>query len=40
MNNNPTKNEIDFVREMLYEFNNKIVGKDGHKAINIVEYDN
>ena len=39
MNDNPSKNEIDFVREGLAEFNTKCVGADGHTPINIVEYD-
>ena len=39
MNNNPSKKEIDFVREALQQFNTKIVGNDGHMSLNFVEYD-
>ena len=39
MNNNPSKNETDFIRESLAKFNDAIVGKDGHTPLNIVEYD-
>ena len=38
MNSNPSKNEIDFVRESLARFNSELVGEDGHTPINIVEY--
>ena len=40
MNRNPSKREIDFVRESLTQFNNEAVGVDGHTPLNIVEYDN
>ena len=39
MNSNPSKMEIDFVRESLFQFNNNCVGNDGHTPLNIVEYD-
>ena len=39
MNINPSKNEIDFVREALMQFNNERVGADGHTPLNFVEYD-
>ena len=39
MNTNPSKTEIDFVRESLMQFNNAHVGADGHMLLNLVEYD-
>ena len=39
MNNNPSKKEIDLVREALADFNNQKVGADGHTPLNFVEYD-
>ncbi len=39
MNNNPSKQEIDFIRDALANFNNAHVGEDGHAPINLVEYD-
>ena len=39
MNVNPSKNEIDFVREALVQFNNDRVGADDHTPLNFVEYD-
>lgn len=39
MNCNPTQEEINFVNHALEEFNNKAVGPDNHKLLNIVEYD-
>ena len=39
MNSNPNENEIKYIRQSLYRFNEEIVGADGHKPINIVEYD-
>ena len=39
MNTNPSKNEMDFVRQSLIQFNNEHVGSDGHTPLNIVEYD-
>ena len=39
MNHNPSKKEIDFVRESLLQFNNDCVGKDNHTPLNLVEYD-
>ena len=38
MNSNPSKKEIDFVRESLVQFNNSRVGDDGHTPLNLVEY--
>ena len=39
MNINPSKNEIDFVRESLMQLNTARVGADGHTPLNLVEYD-
>ena len=39
MNIFPTENEIKYIREALNQFNNEIVGEDGHTPLNIVEYD-
>ena len=39
MNRNPNENEIKYIRDSLYRFNEEIVGSDGHAPINIVEYD-
>ena len=39
MNKKPSKQEIDFIRESLFKFNNDIVGEDGHEPLNIVEKD-
>ena len=39
MNSNPSKNEIDFVRDALMQYNNGIVGNDNHSPLNMVEYD-
>ena len=39
MNRNPNENEIKYIRDSLYRFNEEIVGSDGHEPINIVEYD-
>ena len=39
MNNNPSQNEIDFVRQALAQFNTERVGKDGHSPLCLVEYD-
>ena len=39
MNTNPNENEIRYIRESLYRFNEEMVGSDGHAPINIVEYD-
>ena len=36
---NPPEKETDFIRNALVEFNNAIVGEDGHTPLNIVEYD-
>ena len=39
MNSKPLKEEVDFVRESLLQFNNNCVGNDGHTPLNLVEYD-
>ena len=39
MNISPNENEIRYIREALKRFNNESVGEDGHKPLNIVEYD-
>ena len=39
MNNHPSKNEIEYVREALTQFNREHVGDDGHTPLNIVEYN-
>ena len=39
MNSNPSKNEIEFVRDALMQYNNGIVGNDNHSPLNMVEYD-
>ena len=39
MNNNPTENEITYIRKSLNRFNEEIVGNDGHSPLAIVEYD-
>ena len=39
MNNTPSKQEIDFVRESLTRFNDARVGSDGHTPLCLVEYD-
>ena len=39
MNISPTENEIQYIRESLGQFNDAIVGSDGHTPLNIVEYD-
>ena len=39
MNISPTENEIKYIREALYQFNNERVGEDRHTPLNIVEYD-
>ena len=39
MNSDPSKKEIDYVREALVQFNDAHVGKDGHTPLNLVEYD-
>ena len=39
MNTNPSEQEIKYIRDSLYQFNNEIVGDDGHTPIHIVEYD-
>ena len=40
MNTHPSEQEIKYIRDSLYQFNNEIVGDDGHTPIHIVEYDN
>ena len=39
MNDNPSKNETDYVREALKQFNIDHVGDDFHTPISLVEYD-
>ena len=39
MNINPSKHDIDLVRDALGQFNNNCVGADGHTPLNLVEYD-
>ena len=39
MNSNPTKDEIEYVRESLTRYNQTHVGGDNHTPLNIVEYD-
>ena len=39
MNDHPSKNEINYIREALKHFNDAQVGSDNHTPINIVEYD-
>ena len=39
MNKNPNEIETKYIRNSLNQFNNSIVGSDGHSPINIVEYD-
>ena len=39
MNRNPFENEIEVIREGLAQFNRERVGDDGHKPLNLVEYD-
>ena len=38
MNDHPTKQETDYVRRSLEEFNNQRVGADGHTPLALVEY--
>lgn len=39
MKNNPSEQEINYVRAALTAFNDEYVGADGHQAITLVEYD-
>ena len=39
MNRNPSKQEVDFVRVALTQFNNGCVENDGHSPLNLIEYD-
>ena len=39
MNTNPTKEEIDFVRGALNQYNCERVGGDGHTPLNLTEHD-
>ena len=39
MNIPPSENEIQYIREALGQFNDAIVGGDGHTPLNIGEYD-
>lgn len=38
MNHNPSKSEIDFIREALMKFNCERVGADGHTPLCLVEH--
>ena len=38
MNQHPTKQETELVRESLMQFNTARVGEDGHKPLELVEY--
>ena len=39
MNISPTESEIKYIRESLNRFNCERACRDGHKTLNIVEYD-
>lgn len=39
MNINPSENEIKYVRDALFKYNEERVEEDGHTPLNIVEYD-
>ena len=39
MNNNPSIDEIKFVKDSLAKYNNENVGEDAHLTLNLVEYD-
>lgn len=39
MNKKPTESEIKYIRKSLDQFNQMIVGDDGHQHLNIIEYD-
>ena len=39
MNNNPSIDEIKFVKDSLVKYNNENVGEDAHLTLNLVEYD-
>ena len=39
MNIQPTEQETQYVREALNQYNNRLVGEDGHTPLHIVEYD-
>ena len=39
MNNHPARNEIEYVRAALTQFNREHVGDDGHTPLNLVEYN-
>ena len=39
MNVSPCESEINYIRESLARFNEKLVGNDGHAPLNIVEYN-
>ena len=38
MNSHPTENEVRYIRESLNQYNEKIVGEDGHTPLSIIEY--
>ena len=39
MKRDPSKEEIEFVREALTQFNRERVGDDGHTSLNLTEHD-
>ena len=39
MKRDPSKEEIEFVREALTQFNRERVGDDGHAPLNLTEHD-
>ena len=39
MKRDPSKEEIEFVREALTQFNRERVGDDGHTPLNLTEHD-
>ena len=39
MNHTPSQDEIDLIRQSLYQFNSERVGDDNHTPLHIVEYD-
>ena len=39
MNPNPTKQEIEYIRDALTRFNDERVGEDGHRPLHFAEYD-
>ena len=39
MNPNPTKQEIEYIRDALTRFNDERVGEDGYRPLHFAEYD-